>query len=190
MKRFVVVTLAIFAMAACKDDKAGDKPPPHVSDAGSEVPPGPEVVVFTGAPGWEGGRTCTDVRPEDGCDSQWLRTDKDGNGQVVRVFFVEVKDERALDGFVDKLARDVAGRGGVVDRFTQNGLVLVRFLEPRKDEKGNDLAAINYALIGRDKRAVHLITSIVDYEAQQQADQRVRDLLEHAAWAPKEAAPR
>ena len=137
--------------------------------------------MFPGAPGWSGARKCTDVRPEDNCDSQWLNVD----GQVVRVFVVDVADHRALDTFVDKLAKDVTSKGGVVDRFTQNGLTLVRFLQETKGEKGEQLAAINYALIGRDEKAVHLITSIVPFETQRDADQRLRDLMQYAAWTPR-----
>lgn len=144
-----------------------------------------EVVVFSGAAGWSGGRSCTDVRPDDGCDSQWLRTDADGNGQVVRVFVVDVKEERALAAFVDKLSADVANKGGVVERFMQNGLTLVRFLQPVKDDEGMALASINYALVGRDKKAVHLITSVVDFDEQQAADARVRALLAFASWVPR-----
>ena len=138
--------------------------------------------MFAGAPGWSGGRTCTDVKPEDGCDSQWLHT----SGQVVRVFVVDVKDERAVDAFVDKLASDVAKKGGVVDRFTQQGLTLVRFLQSVTSEdaadKGAQLASINYALVGRDKRAVHLITSVVAFADQKVADERLRALLDSATW--------
>ena len=137
-----------------------------------------EHVTFASAGGWQ--RTaCSDVRAEDGCDSQWLHN----TGQVVRVFFVPVKDERALTSFVDKLAQDVASKHGVVDRFTQNGLTLVRFLqEVPGDDKGERLASINYALVGRDHRAVHLVTSIVDLDQQRPSDDRVRALLDTAAW--------
>jgi hypothetical protein len=140
-----------------------------------------EVVVFAGAPGWSGGRACTDVRVEDGCDSQWLHT----SGQVLRVFVVDVKEERALDAFVSRLADDVTKKGGVVDRFVENGLTLVRFLQPLKDEKGTDLASINYALVGRDKKAVHLMTSVVAFDDQQEADARLRELLTFASWMPR-----
>jgi hypothetical protein len=146
-----------------------------------------EVVTFRGAPAWSGGRSCTDVRPEDGCDSQWLHA----SGQVVRVFVIDVKEERALDAFVERLAADVGSKGGVVDRFTQNGLTLVRFLQRvpldpgAPGEPGDGLASLNYALVGRDKKAVHLMTSIVPFEEQQVSDARMRELLSFSAWAPR-----
>lgn len=152
-----------------------------VVDAG--VSPKGEVVVFTGAPGWSGGRGCTDVRPEDNCDSQWLHS----SGQLVRVFVVTVKDPAALLTFVDKLAADVASKGGVVDRFTQNGLTLVRFLQAVRGDAidggaADDVVTVNYALVGRDQKAVHLITSVVTFDQQQAADARLRELLGFAAW--------
>src|SRR5207244_4191351 len=112
------------------------------------------------------GVACSDVRPEDGCDSQWLHT----SGQVVRVFVVDVQDQRALDSFVEKLSNDVANKGGVVDKFSQNGLTLIRFLQEVPGDHGEKLAAVNYALVGRDHRAVHLITSVVDFAEQRAAD--------------------
>lgn len=183
---------AVVALAACTKDEPRADPSPSTTaapaatqDATPCATPPREAVVFSGAPGWSGGRSCTDVRPEDGCDSQWLRTAPDGNGQVVRVFIVDVKEERALDTFVDKLAADVANKGGVVDRFTQQGLTLVRFLQPVKDDEGMSLASINYALVGRDKKAVHLVTSVVAFDEQQAADVRLRELLSSAAWTPR-----
>ena len=194
--------LAALCAGGCPKDPpaavVGDAGAAVVGDAGAAAGTG-EVVVFTGAPGWTGGRACTDVNAEDGCDSQWLHT----SGQVVRVFVVPVKDAAALTSFVDKLAADVAQKGGVVDRFTDNGLTLVRFLQAvRSDQREpdgapghadagahgaethGDLAAINYALVGRDQRAVHLITSVVAFDEQQAADARVRALLASAAWQP------
>ncbi|HEY4220530.1 MAG TPA: hypothetical protein VGO62_04290, partial [Myxococcota bacterium] len=111
--------------------------------------------------------------------SQWLH----GTGQVVRVFFVPVANEAALAGVVDRLARDVTDKGGVVDRLSQNGLTLVRFLQEVPGDKNEKLASINYALIGRDHRAVHLITSIVAFDEQRPADDRLRALLDAAAWS-------
>lgn len=161
--------------------------PPAALDAGvTTTTTGAEVVVFTGAPGWQGGRGCTDVRPEDNCDSQWLHS----SGQLVRVFVVTVKDPKALTTFVDKLAADVASKGGVVDRFTQNGLTLVRFLQAVHADVVDggaveDVVTVNYALVGRDQKAVHLITSVVAFDEQQAADARLRELLGFAAWTPK-----
>lgn len=170
--------LALAIVAACPKDAVAP-------DAGSSVPAADAVerLVFTGAAGWNGGRVCTDIEPEHGCDSQWLH----GTGQVVRVFVVPVKDPAALAAFVDKLSADVVKKGGVVDRFTQNGLVLVRFLEAMKGDGVDggaplDLASINYALVGRDQRAVHLITSVVAFGEQEPADARLRELLGAAAW--------
>jgi len=103
----------------------------------------------------------------------------------VRVFIADVKEQRALDAFVDRLAKDVAAQGGVVDRFQQEGLTLIRFLQPIKGDKGQDLASLSYALIAPDRRAVHLITSIVAFDAQKDADANVRGLLAHAAWTTR-----
>ena len=182
MTRLLVAALLV-AAGACREPR---EPP---APAGAAVPaagPDAERVVFTAAAGWSGGRSCTDVRAADGCDSQWLHS----SGQLVRVFVVPVKDPAALVAFVDKLALDVAAKGGVVDRFTQNGLVLVRFLQAIPSELvdggdggDSDLVAINYALVGRDQRAVHLITSVVAFADQQAADARLRELLGFASWA-------
>lgn len=177
--------LVLALAAACPKEP----PPSAVVDAGTATASAPvtpsEVVVFTGAPGWTGGRTCTDVRPEDNCDSQWHHA---ATGQMVRVFIVRVKDPAALSTFVDRLAADVTSKGGIVDRFTQNGLTLVRFLQAVRGDAidggaADDLATINYALVGRDQRAVHLITSVVSFEEQQAADARLRELLGFASWS-------
>lgn len=178
-QRVVVVSLCFAFGAGCPKEA-----PPVDAGAPASASSGPvEKVVFTGAPGFEGGRSCTDVRPEDGCDSQWLHT----TGQVVRVFVVPVTSPAALAAFVDKLAADVASKGGVVDRFSQNGLTLVRFLQAMPGDAVDggapaDLVAINYALVGRDQRAVHLITSVVAFGEQQPADARLRELLGFASW--------
>lgn len=138
-----------------------------------------EAVVFIGAAGWSGGRgPCTEVRPEDGCDSEW----RHDSGQVARVFVVDVPDQRALDGFVQRLEQTVQKNGGVVERYPQGELTLVRFLQSAP----GGLATINYALTGKQLRALHLVTSVVPMAEQQQADTRLRALLEHAAWT---AAP-
>jgi hypothetical protein len=180
--RLIVLLALVCVTVACPKD-----PPPTVVDAGASIAAAAaEVVVFTGAPGWQGGRGCTDVRPEDNCDSQWLHS----TGQLVRVFVVTVKDPAALTMFVDKLAADVATKGGVVDRFTQNGLTLVRFLQAVRGDAidggaADDVVTVNYALVGRDQKAVHLITSVVGFDEQQAADARLRELLGFASWTPK-----
>ncbi len=182
MVRQLVSLAFISCTLACPKDAS-----PAVADAGVVAnPTGNEVVVFTGAPGWQGGRGCTDVRPEDNCDSQWLHS----SGQLVRVFVVTVKDPAALHTFVDKLAADVTTKGGVVDRFTQNGLTLVRFLQAVRGDAidggvADDVVTVNYALVGRDQKAVHLITSVVTFEEQHAADARLRELLGLAAWTAK-----
>lgn len=133
-------------------------------------------VVFIGAAGWS--RTegpCTEVRPEDGCVSQWVHQ----GGQVTRVFAVSVPDQAALDGFVQRLEQTVSKSGGIVERIAQGELVVVRFLQSAP----GGLATINYALPGRDARALHLITSVVPFAEQQDADARLRALLDHAAWS-------
>lgn len=181
-RSLIVALLALAFVAACPSSR---EDAPAAADAGvSQLDANAvERVVFTGAPGFTGGRTCSDVRPEDGCDSQWLHS----TGQLVRVFVVPVRDPAALAAFVDKLAADVAAKGGVVDRFSQSGLTLVRFLQemPSDSVDGGaamDLVSINYALVGRDQRAVHLITSVVAFAEQQAADARLRDLLSFASW--------
>jgi hypothetical protein len=61
----------------------------------------------------------------------------------------------------------------------------MRFLERARqavDGGAMDVASINYVLVGKDEKAVHLITSIVPFDAQQPADQRLRELLTTAAW--------
>jgi hypothetical protein len=184
MKVRLAVAVAFVSLSLACPKEA----PPVLVDAGVAlaVPMGNEVVVFTGAPGWQGGRGCTDVRPEDNCDSQWLHT----SGQLVRVFVVTVKDPAALHSFVDKLAADVTTKGGVVDRFTQNGLTLVRFLQAVRGDAidggtADDVVTVNYALVGRDQKAVHLITSVVTFDEQQAADAKVRELLGFASWTAK-----
>lgn len=179
----LLISLALLSLALACPKEA----PPAIVDAGTaSSSTAGEVVVFTGAPGWQGGRGCTDVRPEDNCDSQWLHS----SGQLVRVFVVTVKDPTALHTFVDKLAADVSTKGGVVDRFTQNGLTLVRFLQSVRGDAidggvMDDVVTVNYALVGRDQKAVHLITSVITFEEQQAADARLRELLGFASWTPK-----
>ena len=137
--------------------------------------PAIETVVFVGATGWsQANGPCTEVRPEDGCVSEWRH---DG-GQVARVFAIDVPDQAALDGFVQRLEQRVAQNGGVVERFPQGELTLVRFLQ----SAAGGLATINYALLGAELHALHLITSVVPLAEQQDADVRLRALLEHAAW--------
>ncbi|MBI1945286.1 MAG: hypothetical protein HYS27_06295 [Deltaproteobacteria bacterium] len=139
--------------------------------------PAGETVVFVGAAGWsKADGPCTEVRPEDGCVSEWRH---DG-GQVARVFAVAVPDRAALDGFVKRLEETVTKNGGVVERIAQGELSVVRFLQAAP----GDLATINYALPGRDARALHLVTSVVPFAEQQGADQRLRGLLDHASWSP------
>lgn len=135
-----------------------------------------EAVVFQGAAGWNGARgPCTEVRPEDGCDSEWRHE----SGQVARVFIVDVPDQAALEGFVKRLEGAVTKNGGVVERIPQGELTLVRFLQPAPD----GLATINYALTGKELHSLHLITSVVPFAEQQDADARLRGLLEHASWS-------
>ncbi len=180
----LVALLVLAASLGCTRSPAaptgaeGGTPAAAVAAAAPSGPARGEALTFAGAEGWTGGRSCTDVRPEDHCASQWLHS----SGQVVRVFVVEVKDASALERFVDNLAKDVTGKGGVVDRFSENGLTLVRFLQRVKGDDGAALASINYALVGRDKTAVHLITSIVAFEDQRAADGRLRALLDSASW--------
>jgi hypothetical protein len=140
-----------------------------------------EVVVFTGAPGWTGERKCVETK-EPRCDSEWRHTE---TGQLVSVIVFDVKDPRAMSGFVDRLANDVTQKGGVVERFTQNGMQLVRFLQQLEVPGQPSAALINYALIPRNEDAVHLISSVVPFDEQRPADERLRALLEHASWTPR-----
>lgn len=174
--------LTLLLAAACAKESARAV---AAGSAGTVVDAGvptSERVVFTGAVAWSGGRACSDVSATDGCDSQWLHA----SGQVVRVFVIPVKDPAALLAFVDKLAADVVAQGGIVDRMTQDGLTLVRFLQAMVSDGGvEDIATINYALVGRDQREVHLITSVVPFAEQQAADARLRELLTFAAWTAR-----
>ncbi len=143
---------------------------------GPATAPSFEAVVFVDAPDWaRHGGPCTEVRPEDGCVGEWRHE----SGQAARVFAIAVPDRPALDGFVQRLEQQVTKNGGVVERIAQGEATLVRFLQPAP----GGLATINYALPGRDGRALHLITSVVPFDDQQAADQRLRALLEHASWA-------
>ncbi len=142
--------------------------------ASSSKPPS-EAVVFEGAACWTGARgPCTEVLPEDHCDSEW----RHDSGQVARVFIMEVPDQEARDNFVQRLEEAVTKNGGVVERIPQGELTLVRFLQSAPD----GLATINYALTGKELRALHLITSVVPFAEQKDADVRLRGLLEHAVW--------
>jgi hypothetical protein len=114
------------------------------------------------------------VRPEDGCDSEWRHE----SGQVARVFVVDVPDRAALDRFVGNLEETVTKNGGVVERIPQGELTLVRFLQTAP----GGLATLNYALLGPRLRALQLITSVVPLAEQEQADARLRKLLEYARW--------
>ncbi len=139
-----------------------------------------ESVAFVDAPGWtRHAGPCTEVRPEDGCVGEWRHE----GGQAARVFAIAVPDRPALDGFVQRLEESVTKNGGVVERLAQPSstgeLTLVRFLQPAP----GGLATINYALPGRDGRALHLVTSVVPFDEQQPADARLRALLERATWA-------
>lgn len=141
----------------------------------SSAAPAFEAVVFVDAPGWvRRDGPCTEVRPEDGCVSEWRHE----GGQAARVFAIKVPDRAALDGFVQRLEETVTKNGGVVERIAQRELTLVRFLQPAP----GGLATINYALPGRDGRALHLVTSVVPFDDQQAADGRMRALLERASW--------
>jgi hypothetical protein len=133
------------------------------------------VVVFQNAPGWSGGRTCP-VSKDARCDSEWTHE----SGQLVTVFVFDVPDARAIAGFEERLAADVVKRGGVVDRFTQGGLRLMRYLQ---EVEGH--AQINYVLVAPDESALFHISSLVPFEQQRDADERIRTLLEHAAWTPR-----
>lgn len=138
-----------------------------------------EAVVFEGAAGWAGARgPCTEVRPEDHCDSEWRHE----SGQVARVFIIDVPDKAALDNFVQRLEGAVKKNGGLTERIPQGELTLVRFLQPAP----GGLATLNYALTGDKLRSLHLVTSVVPYDDQQTSDARLRALLEHAVWS---AAP-
>jgi len=142
----------------------------------SAATPPAETVVFVGAAGWSRSEgPCTEVRPEDGCVSEW----RNDSGQVARVFAVAVPDQAALDGFVHRLEETVTKSGGVVERIAQGEQTVVRFLQSAP----GGLATINYALPGRDARALHLVTSVVPFAEQQDADVRLRALLDHAAWS-------
>lgn len=135
-----------------------------------------EAVIFEGAAGWTGARgPCTEVRPEDGCDSEW----RHDSGQVARVFVMDVPDRTVLDDFVRRLEGAVQKNGGMAERIPQGELTLVRFLQPAP----GGLATINYALTGEKLRALHVVTSVVAFDQQQEADVRLRALLEHAVWA-------
>jgi hypothetical protein len=144
-------------------------------------PEGPEHLVFS-AEGWAGGRgRCTEQLASEGCDSEWTHP---ASAQLVRVFVVPVADSKALPAFVDKLSADVRARGGLAETVSAGGMALVRFLEHGAiGVAGAELATLNYALIGRDQRAVHLITSVVPFDLQQPADERLRALLTSASWA-------
>ncbi|MCC7108728.1 MAG: hypothetical protein IT382_05540 [Deltaproteobacteria bacterium] len=135
-----------------------------------------EAVVFEGAAGWTGARgPCTEVRPEDHCDSEWRHE----SGQVARVFIIDVPDKAALDNFVGRLEGAVQKNGGLTERIPQGELTLVRFLQPAP----GGLATLNYALTSDKLRALHLVTSVVPYDEQQTADARLRGLLERAVWS-------
>lgn len=192
MTRAVLAALVLIPLACTRS------PPPAPPDAGPQaalaadagVPLGPERVVFA-SPAWTGARgACTEDTAKDGCDSEWHHTESQ---QLVRVFVVDVQDEAALPRFVDKLSSDVRARGGVAERIDQGGLTVVRFLEQAQQAVDGgvlSVATLNYALIGRDKRAVHLITSVVPFDDQQTSDERLRALLTTAAWSAEIATAR
>jgi hypothetical protein len=188
MKKIVLAALLLSLLGACSKCSKGTQgaDPAKVTNAPREAPPpadGAARVVFA-SDKWTGGRgQCSEGSSAEGCDSQWHHTE---TKQLTRVFVIPVKDKRALTSFMEKLESDVKARDGVAEHFTQGELSVMRFLERARqgvDGGSMDVASINYVLVGKDQKAVHLITSIVPFDEQQPADQRLRDLLTTAAWS-------
>lgn len=165
--------------AARSDTKEGAKDP-----ASAEAPRAPEHIAFAHE-GWSGARgPCTESLTAQGCDSEWRHV---ATHQLVRVFFVALPDERGLNGFMAKLESDVTSRGGIVERIDQGGNQLIRYLERARvdgDAGSIEVASLSYVLVGRDAKAVHLITSVVPVDDQQPSDERLRALLGTASWSP------
>lgn len=188
MKKLVIAAMLLTVASACsKCSKSSDSTAPaKATNAPMVAPPptdGVARVVFE-SDKWTGGRgQCSDGTAAEGCDSEWRHAETQ---QLTRVFMIPVRDLQALKSFMQKIESDVKARNGIAESFALGDRTLVRFLERAReavDGGSRDVASLNYVLVGEDKKAVHLITSIVPFEDQQPADQRLRDLLNTAAWS-------
>jgi hypothetical protein len=105
MKKIVLAALLLSLLGACsKCSKAteGAAPAKVTNAPGEAAPPadGAARVVFA-SDQWTGGRgQCSEGSAAEGCDSEWRHTE---TKQLTRVFVIPVKDQRALESFMQKI---------------------------------------------------------------------------------------
>ncbi len=138
------------------------------------------VLGFPGATDWVAEASCTDVAPTDPCVGQWRHS----SGQIARVLVLPVPDEGRLAQLGSRLQEQTQAHGGVAEVVTDNGQQVIRLLQPMRDVDHADasLVGFTYVLTAPDRKAVHMLTSSAPTADQQQADQRLRDLLAFGAW--------
>ena len=138
------------------------------------------VLGFPGATDWVAEAECTDVAPTDPCVGQWRHT----SGQIARVLVLPVPDPSKLAQLATRLQDQTRAQGGVADVVDSAGQKVIRLLQPMRDADHADATVVGftYVLTAPDQHAVHMLTSSAPLAQEQQADQRLRDLLAFGAW--------
>ena len=138
------------------------------------------VLGFPGATDWSSETECTDVASTDPCVGQWRHI----SGQIARVLVLPVPDPTKLAQLATRLQEQTRAQGGVADVVDNNGQQVIRLLQPMRDADHADatLVGFTYVLTAPDQHAVHMLTSSSPLAQEQQADQRLRDLLAFGAW--------